>query len=48
MRRAALVDGGLAVVALILLASGHWILGIIFAAVAAVTVWLTLQLRSVR
>ena len=34
--------------ALILFAGGHWILGIIVGVLAAVAVWLLLQTRTVR
>ena len=48
LRRAALVAGVLVLLALLLLASGHWILGVIFAAVAAAAIWFFLQARTVR
>ncbi len=48
LRRGGLVAGILALLALVLLFSGHWILGIIFAVVAAVAIWLFLQARTVR
>ena len=48
MRRAGLVTGALVVLALILLVSGHWILGIVFGAAAVVAVLAYLQLRTVR
>jgi hypothetical protein len=48
LRRGALIAGAIVLLALLLLASGHWILGLIFAAAAAVAVWLLLQARSVR
>jgi hypothetical protein len=48
VRRAALIAGALVVVALLLLLSGHWILGVIFGAAAAVAVWFFVQARSVR
>jgi hypothetical protein len=38
----------LAVLALLLLISGHWILGIIAAVIAVVALWVFLQARSVR
>ena len=37
-----------AVLALLLLIGGHWILGIIAAVIAAVGLWVFLQARSVR
>lgn len=48
LRRAGLVAGILVLLALVLLISGHWILGIVFAIVAAVAIWLFLQARTVR
>jgi uncharacterized membrane protein YgaE (UPF0421/DUF939 family) len=48
LRRAGLLAGILALLALVLLISGHWILGIVFAIVAAVAIWLFLQARTVR
>jgi hypothetical protein len=48
LRRAALAAGILVLVALLLLFSGHWILGIIFAVAAAVAIWGYRQARSVR
>jgi hypothetical protein len=38
----------LLLVALVLLASGHWIFGIVVGAVAAAAVWVFLQARAVR
>jgi hypothetical protein len=48
LRRAGLIAGALVLLALLLLLSGHWVLGIIFGAVAAAAVWVYLQARSVR
>ena len=48
LRRGGIVAAVLALLALILLISGHWILGIIVAVVAAVAIWVFLQARSVR
>ena len=48
LRRGALGAGALVVLALLFLISGHWIIGLFVAAVAAVAVWLLLQARSVR
>lgn len=48
LRRAALIAGVLALLALLLLASGHWILAVIIGAVAAVAIWVYLQARTVR
>jgi hypothetical protein len=47
-RRAAIVTAIVVVLALILLLSGHWILGIIFGVVAVAAVAAFLQLRTVR
>jgi hypothetical protein len=48
IRRAGIVAAALVLVALLLLLTGHWILGIAFGAAAVVAVWAFLQLRSVR
>jgi uncharacterized membrane protein YgaE (UPF0421/DUF939 family) len=48
LRRAALIAAGLVLLTLVLLSSGHWVLGIIFGVAAAVAVWVFLQARSVR
>jgi hypothetical protein len=48
MRRAGIVTAVLVLLALILLASGHWILGIILGVVAVAAVLAFLNLRSVR
>jgi uncharacterized membrane protein YccC len=48
LRRAGLTGAGLAVLALLFLFSGHWILGIIFGLVAAAAIWVFVQARSVR
>jgi hypothetical protein len=48
LRRAALVGGVLALLALLFLLSGHWVLAVIFGAVAAAAIWLFLQARTVR
>lgn len=47
-RRAGIVTAVVVVLALILLLSGHWILGIILGVVAVAAVLAFLQLRSVR
>jgi hypothetical protein len=47
LRRASLVGGVLALLALLLLISGHWVLGIICAVVAAAAIWFFLQARAV-
>jgi hypothetical protein len=48
VRRAALIAGALVLVAILLLASGHWILGVIFGVAAVVAIWFYMQARSVR
>jgi hypothetical protein len=48
LRRGALIAGALGLLALILLLTGHWVLGVIFAAAAAAATWVFLQARSVR
>jgi hypothetical protein len=48
LRRAALIAGALGLVAILLLLSGHWVLGVIFAVAAAAATWLFLQARAVR
>jgi uncharacterized membrane protein len=47
-RRAGIVTAIVVVLALILLVSGHWILGIIFGIAAVAAVAALLQLRTVR
>jgi hypothetical protein len=48
LRRVGLVAGALVLLALLLLVSGHWILGIIFGVAAVAAVWVFFQLRTVR
>jgi hypothetical protein len=48
LRRASLIAGVLVLLALLFLISGHWVLGAIFGAVAAMAVWVFLQVRTVR
>ena len=48
LRRAGLVAGVLVLLALLLLVSGHWVLGVIVGAAAAFATWLFLQARTVR
>jgi len=48
LRRMGLIAGGLVLLALLLLISGHWVLGVIFAVAAAAAVWVFLQARTVR
>jgi hypothetical protein len=48
LRRLGLIAGVLVLAALLLLISGHWVLGVIFVAAAAVAIWVFLQARTVR
>ena len=48
LRRAGLIAGALVLLALLLLLSGHWVLGIIFGVAAVAAVWVFAQMRSVR
>jgi hypothetical protein len=48
LRRTGLGGAALAVLALLFLLSGHWILGVLFAVPAAVAIWAFLQARKVR
>lgn len=48
LRRAGLVAGLLVLVALLLLITGHWVLGVIFGVVAAVAIVVFFQVRTVR
>jgi hypothetical protein len=48
LRRGGLVAGVLALLAIVFLISGHWILGIVFAIPAAIAIWVFLQARGVR
>ena len=48
LRRAALIAAVLVLLALSLLVSGHWVLGVIFAVAAAAAIWVFLQARTVR
>ena len=48
LRRAALVVGILVLLALVLLVTGHWVLGLVFGVVAAVAVLVFFQVRTVR
>ena len=48
LRRAALIAAVLVLLTLALLASGHWVLGVIVGVAAAVAVWVFLQARTVR
>jgi hypothetical protein len=48
LRRSALLAGVLLLLALIFLASGHWIIGIVLGLAAAAAIWAYLQVRTVR
>jgi hypothetical protein len=48
LRRAGLIAGVLVLLTLVFLASGHWVLGLVFAVVSAVAVWVLVQARTVR
>jgi hypothetical protein len=48
LRRAGLVAAVLLLVALLLLVSGHWVLGVIVGIAAAAATWVWRQLRTVR
>jgi hypothetical protein len=48
LRRAGWIAGILVLLALVLLISGHWVLGVIVGAIAAAAVWVFLQVRTVR
>jgi hypothetical protein len=48
LRRAGLIAALFVVLALLLLAGGHWILGIIAALIGIAGVWVYVQARSVR
>ena len=48
LRRAGLAAGALVLLALIFLLTGHWILGVIFAAAALAAIWVFAQARTVR
>jgi len=48
LRRAAVIAGILVLLALVLLITGHWVLGVIFGVVAVVAVLVFFQVRTVR
>jgi len=48
VRRAALIAVALAVVAVLFLLTGHWIIGLIVAAGAGIAAWVFFQVRTVR
>jgi hypothetical protein len=47
LRRAAWAAASLVVLTLVLLLSGHWVLGIILGVAAAAAIWVFLQARTV-
>ena len=48
LRRTGLIAGGLAALTLLLLLTGHWVLGVIVGIAAVVAGWIFLQARAVR
>jgi len=48
LRRVAILAGALVLVALLLLSSGHWVVGLLFGAAAVVAILVFMQLRTVR
>ncbi len=44
----AVIAAVLVLIALILLAGGHWVFGIVFGVAAAAAIWVFLQARTVR
>lgn len=48
VRRVAWVAGALVVLTLLFVLTGHWVLAVIFALVAAAAVWAFAQARTVR
>ena len=48
IRRAALIAGALVLLALLLFASGHWVLGVVFGAAAVAAIFVFAQMRTVR
>ena len=48
LRRAALIPGILVLLALVLLITGHWVLGVIFGIVAVLAVLVFFQVRTIR
>jgi hypothetical protein len=47
LRRVAVLAGVLVLLALLLLSSGHWVLGLLFGAAAAVAILVFVQMRTV-
>ena len=48
LRRIAILAAVLVLVALLLLTSGHWVLGLVFGVTAAVAIVVLVQIRTVR
>jgi len=48
LRRVAILAGVLVLLALLLLGSGHWVLGLLFGAAAVAAVVVLVQMRAVR
>ena len=48
LRRVALIAGALVLLALLLFASGHWVLGLVFGAAAVAAIFVLAQMRTVR
>ena len=48
LRRMAILAGVLVLLALLFLASGHWVLGLVFGAAAVVAILVFSQMRTVR
>ena len=48
LRRVAVLAGVLVLLALLLLAGGHWVLGLVFGAAAVAAILVFVQMRAVR
>jgi hypothetical protein len=48
LRRVAILAGVLVLLTLVLLAGGHWLLGLVFGAAAVVAILVFMQMRTVR
>jgi hypothetical protein len=48
LRRVAVLAGVLVLLALVLLAGGHWVLGLVFGAAAVAAILVFVQMRAVR
>lgn len=48
MRRVVLIAAALVLLALLLFASGHWVLGLVFGAAAVAAIFVFAQMRTVR